>query len=95
MAEGDEEGTIGGLPARPGDLLLQDPELVSEGENLGAKPGLGLAANHHGVQEETGERVEEGEDHQGIMARGATVDCPTGGNAPRATPQASRLLQSS
>jgi hypothetical protein len=43
---------IGGLPTRPANLALQHRELVTQGQDLGPKPGLGLAAHDQGLQQE-------------------------------------------
>jgi len=42
---------------------LQDPELVTESQNLGLKPGFGPPADQERVEEEANGSVEEGEGH--------------------------------
>jgi len=64
------------LPARPANLALQHRELVAQGQDLGPKPGLGLAAHDQGLQQETDYHVEEGVQHD----RGSIAG-PDGGRA--------------
>ena len=51
---------IGGLPAGPPDLALKHPELMAQGQDFGAQPGLGPAADDQGFQHEADHNVEEG-----------------------------------
>jgi|SRR5215472_1927183 len=54
---------IAGLPAWPADLALKYPELVTEGQDLSFKPGLGPAADDQDFQHETSQGVEQGVEH--------------------------------
>ena len=75
-AERSQHQAIGGLPARPANLALQHRELVTQGQDLGPKPGLGPAAHDQGLQQETDYYVEEGVQHD----RGSIAG-PGGGRA--------------
>src|SRR5215467_9605406 len=48
-ADGGQQEAITWLPAWPGDLSLEDTELVSEREDLGFEPGLGPAADDQDI----------------------------------------------
>jgi hypothetical protein len=50
-------------PARPAGLTLEDSKLVTEGKDLGFKPGLGPAADNEELEQETGDGVHEGLEH--------------------------------
>ena len=42
-------------------MALKHPELVAQGQNFGAQPGPGLAANDQGFEHEADHNVEQGE----------------------------------
>jgi len=62
-ADGGQEETICGLPARAADLSLQHMKLMPEGQDLGLEPGPGATADDQDLQQEVNDRVEEGEEH--------------------------------
>lgn len=62
-AGGGEEDAIGGLPAWTADLALEDAELVTKGEDLGAELGVGVAADDQDLEEEADDGVGEGPEH--------------------------------
>jgi hypothetical protein len=62
-ADGCEEDAIGGLPAWTADLAFEDAELVAEGEDLGAEPGIGMVADDQDLEEEADDGVGEGAEH--------------------------------
>jgi hypothetical protein len=70
-AERSQHQAIGGLPARPANLALQHRELVTQGQDLGPKPSLGLAAHDQGLQHEADYYVEEGVQHDRGSIAGA------------------------
>jgi hypothetical protein len=62
-AEGREEDAIGGLPARTVDLMLEDIELVTEGEYLGAEARVGATVDDQNLEEEADDRVGQRAEH--------------------------------
>jgi hypothetical protein len=83
-AEGGEEDAIGGLPARTVDLTLEDMELVTEGEYLGAEPGVRTTADED-LEQEADDGVGEGEEHN----RGASQGRASPGRASAGWPTTS------
>ena len=46
------------------DLAFEDPELLTEGENLDLERGLALAAEDEQIDQEADDGVDEAEDHE-------------------------------
>jgi hypothetical protein len=46
------------------DLTFEDPELVTEGENLDLERGLALPAEDEEVEQGADDGVDEGQDHR-------------------------------
>src|SRR5262249_23677310 len=61
-ADGGQEETIGGLPARAADMSLQHTKLMPEGQDLGLEPGPGATADDQDLEQEV-DSVEEGEEY--------------------------------
>jgi len=59
------------LPAGPTGLALKRPQLMAQGQHVGAKPGLGPAPDNQDLEQQANHDAEKGVEHQRGVSQGA------------------------
>ena len=70
-ADRGQEEAIGRLPARPAGLPFQYSQLIAQSQDFSSKPGVRPVAVDQGVDQEAGEGVEEGVEHDPASVSGS------------------------